>query len=153
VARLPGVIEQLLNQRMTLFSSPNEVTLIARGPSLTSAYQGALILREGANVTATGFSGAGFRHGPLQWGYNRDIILFNGFGRYRELQMRLHHDLVMQGNRIHQIGMDCADWLLPKVHDDLLPLAEIILVERLLVSWALEKGLEPGKLAHKVSRE
>lgn len=151
---LPGVIEQLLNQTVSLPHAPSELTLIARGPSLTSAYQGALILREGATITATGFSGGGFRHGPLQWAYQRDIVLFNGFGRYLELQKGLTRDLLAQHNRVYQIGNEqSADWLLPMVPEELLPLAEVVIVERMLVEWALEKGMEPGKLAHKVSRE
>lgn len=152
---LPALIEQLSDQPMIFPAVPSDVTLIGRGPSLVSAYQGALILREGANVTATGFSGAGFRHGPLQWGRGRDLILFNGWGRYHDLQEHLYRDLVQQGNRIHRIGMDAAfsNWSVPVVHQDLLPLAEIIIIERLLVFWALAQGIEPGKLAHKVSRE
>lgn len=153
LAPLPDQIAGLLHQPMVLPSVPHDVTLIGRGPSLTSAYQGALILREGANITATGFSGAGFRHGPLQWAYDRDLILFSGWGRYRVLQEQLYGDLVQQGNRIYQLGMGPTTWSLPVVPDDLLPLLEIILIERLLVSWAIDQGIEPGKLVHKVSRE
>ncbi len=153
LAPIPAQIERLLNEPMLFPSVPRDLTLIGRGPSLTSAYQGALILREGANVTATGFSGAGFRHGPLQWGYDRDLISFSGWGRYRALQDQLYRDLVQQGNRIYQLGSEPADWSLPTAHNDLLPLLEIIIIERLLVSWAAEQGIEPGKLAHKVSRE
>lgn len=69
------------------------------------------------------------------------------------LQEQLYGDLVQQGNRIYQLGMGPTTWSLPVVPDDLLPLLEIILVERLLVSWAIEQGIEPGELVHKVSRE
>ncbi len=152
LASVPETLQLLLEGTEQFPPAPQELTLIARGPSLTSALQGALILREGAAVTATGFSGGGFRHGPMQWAENRDVLFFLGHNPYRGLQSKLAEELA-SSNRKYTIGVDPATWSIPNLESAFIPIVEIAVVERMMVQWALEKGIEPGKLLHKVSRE
>ncbi len=152
LAPVPETIQRWLERTEEFPRAPQELTLIGRGPSLTSALQGALILREGAAVTATGFSGGGFRHGPMQWAENRDVLFFLGHEPYRALQNKLAEELA-SSNRKYTIGVEPATWSMPNLEPALVPIVEIAVIERMMVQWALEKGLKPGKLLHKVSRE
>lgn len=151
---LPELLERLVNAPVTdPDPPPPELTLVARGPSLASALEGALLLRQAAHVTASGFSGATFRHGAWEWAHERSLIVFLGRGVHRELQSRLAVDLAARGNRLLTIGLGEGDVALPPLPASLAPMAEIIPVQHLAVGWAQRQGLEPGVLPDKVTRE
>ncbi|CAB1127733.1 conserved protein of unknown function [Candidatus Hydrogenisulfobacillus filiaventi] len=151
---LPDLLQRLVDQP---FDDPGpvppEVTFVARGPSLASALEGALLLRQAAHVTASGFSGAGFRHGAWEWARDRSLVVFLGRGVHRELQSRLAVELTARGNRLLTIGLGEGDVALPPLPASLAPLAEIVPVQHLAVAWAAAQGLEPGRLPGKVTRE
>src|SRR5579863_5209333 len=58
--------EELIPPTVEFFNHPTYTVLMSRGPDLSSAYQGALMLKEVVRLGAEGTSAAQFRHGPIE---------------------------------------------------------------------------------------
>jgi len=131
------------------------LTVIGRGLSLTSAHQTALILREGAHLTATAYSGGAFRHGPLEWvGPGKQFIVFMGSEPHRAMQQRLVTDITNRGANVFTVGDSPNDsWRAPAEEPALGPLIEILPMERFMVAAAEARGLVPGELSAKVTQQ
>lgn len=79
-------IRDLINQRQAvqpfsdaLFSAPHQrVAYIATGAYASSALTGALITKEASKVSAEGFIGGEFRHGPLETSGNGMLAVLMG---------------------------------------------------------------------------
>jgi glutamine---fructose-6-phosphate transaminase (isomerizing) len=153
---LPHAMDEVLRTSYDFagFSS-DAVTVVGRGLSLTSAYQTALILREGAHLAASAYSGGAFRHGPLQWaGPGAEFVIFTGSESYRSLQDQLIGDLRRRGADVMTIGDDSQDtWRIPPPEPELAPILEILPAQRLMVDAAERQGLTPGELTVKVTRQ
>ena len=63
--------------------------ILARGPNLPAALQGALLLKEVAKIPAEGMSSGEFAHGPIEIVSRRISVVVLGGGRTSELQHRL----------------------------------------------------------------
>jgi glucosamine--fructose-6-phosphate aminotransferase (isomerizing) len=138
------------------------VFILGRGPSLTSAMTGSLILKEAAKVHAEGMSSGQFRHGPLELaspGFS--AIVFASSGRTKALNLRLAQDIAEFGGKVVLIGGEkdthpkgILTLNLPALKELFAPLAEIVPVQLLARRLAIEKGLKPGEFekAKKVTR-
>jgi glucosamine--fructose-6-phosphate aminotransferase (isomerizing) len=135
--------------------SSDVITVVGRGFSLASAHQAALILREGAHLAASAYSGGAFRHGPLQWaGPDAQFVVFTGSSPYRVLQEALIDDLQGRGSTVFTIGAGSDDtFRIPQSAPELAPLLEILPVQRLMVHAAQQRHLVPGELTMKVTRQ
>ncbi len=125
--------------------------LLARGPSLASAYEGALLFHEVAKRAAVAMAIASFRHGPVEV-VDQDFrgFIFAPQDCTRDLNLSLARDLVRFGGRIQLVGpstgasqglQGCA---VPAVSETLTPLCEIVPIQAAACQLALLRGIEPG---------
>ncbi|MGB7413049.1 MAG: SIS domain-containing protein [Thermosynechococcaceae cyanobacterium] len=128
------------------------VALIGRGPSLTSALNGGLILKEAVRLPAEGFSGGRFRHGPMELlSPQVGCIVFTTPGKTLELSQRLAIDIAERGGQLVTIGdaissaKPHAHLPLPAVDEALSPIVEILGPQLLAAKLAEQKGLTPGE--------
>jgi glucosamine--fructose-6-phosphate aminotransferase (isomerizing) len=129
--------------------------LLGRGPSLATAYEGALNIEESAKLPAIGIQAAEFRHGPLEIARpGQTALVFAGEPSVRILNLKLWRDLKAKGVNtlwIEQPGkdFDLDDRLpMPGAFGIGLPLAEIVPVQLLCVHLCLELGLTPGQFRY-----
>lgn len=133
------------------FDCQSPVHLLARGPSIATAMEGALLFNEVAKHPAIGMSIASFRHGPVELVDER----FRGFvfapaGRTRQLNLALAQDLTHFGGQVRVIGPPLGDhpeigWCdVPECSEMLAPLFEIIPVQVAALRMAQIRGVAPG---------
>jgi glucosamine--fructose-6-phosphate aminotransferase (isomerizing) len=127
------------------------IYLLARGPSIASAQEGALLFHEIAKNPAVAMPIASFRHGPVE------VVdeLFRGIvfipdGATRDLNLALASDLVAFGGRVRLVGpkvfgLEHAEWCgTPRVSQELAPLFEILPLQAAAFQLAVLRGIEPG---------
>lgn len=126
-------------------------TLLGRGPAVSSAMTGALILKEAARLNAVGLSGGQFRHGPMEaLSPAMGVILFANPGQTSSLSGQLAADIHQRGGVVVLVGAPEAPagvstLALPRVDEYLSPILEIVAVQLLAARLASEKGIVPGK--------
>ncbi len=127
------------------------IHLLARGPSCSSALEGALLFNEIAKFPAIGMPVASFRHGPVELVDNNFRgIIFAQVGETQGLNLALAKDLVRFGGRVRVIGPapECSselDWCdIPVVPEALSPLFEIVPVQVAALRLAELRGILPG---------
>jgi glucosamine--fructose-6-phosphate aminotransferase (isomerizing) len=111
---------------------------VARGPSLASAHEAALLLHEAARTPCTPISGPQFRHGPVEAaGPSIRAVVFPS-ATTRELDLALAADLERMGSivRICDEGQ--------RVAHPFAPLIEIIPIQAAACALAQSKGIDPG---------
>lgn len=129
--------------------------LLARGASLASAYEGALLFHEVAKCPAVPMPIASFRHGPVE------VVdsVFRGFvfvphDHARELNMALARDLVRFGGEIRLIGpsLNSEDrqvgFEIPAVPQTLAPMFEIVPLQFAALRLAILRGVDPGSFRY-----
>ncbi len=154
---LPGFASLVETSMNTLavwdpFLTPESALyLLARGPSLASASEGALLFHEVAKSPAVAMPIASFRHGPVEVvDPNFRGFVFVPQDASRELNLSLAHDLVEFGGRIRMIGppaapSQAADWCsIPSASQSLAPLFEIVPLQAAAFQFAVLRGIEPG---------
>ena len=130
---------------------PATVYLLARGPSLASAHEGALLFHEVAKSPAVAMPIASFRHGPVEVvDQNFRGILFAPQDSTRDLNLSLARDLVDFGGRIRLIGpsgpaLRDPQWCdVPSAAETLQPILEIVPLQAAAFQLAVLRGIEPG---------
>lgn len=125
------------------------LVVLGRGPSVASAWTGALVLKEASKVSAEGLTAAAFRHGPLELADERlAAIMLQGPAQTAALNRRLGGELVGLGTCVIWLGDHCppgaflAD--LPPVGVEALPIVEAVPLQLASVALAVRQGLEPG---------
>jgi len=139
-----------------VFLSPSATPyLLARGPSLASAHEGALLFHEIAKSPAVAMPIASFRHGPVEIvDQNFRGFVFAPEGPTRDLNLSLAHDLVHFGGEIRLIGpsgsqVQDARWCdIPTVPEALAPLFEIVPLQAAAFQLAVLRGIEPGSFRY-----
>jgi glucosamine--fructose-6-phosphate aminotransferase (isomerizing) len=137
------------------FAPDAAIYLLARGPSLASAHEGALLFHEVAKSPAVAMPTASFRHGPVEV-VDRHFggIVFAPLGVTRDLNLSLARDLVEFGGRIRLIGPSgphlqgtywCAT---PSVPQTLAPLFEILPLQAAAFQLAVLRGIDPGSFRY-----
>ncbi len=114
------------------------IYLLARGASLGSAMEGALLFHEVAKFPAISMGAGNFRHGPVEVVDSKfRAIVFAPNDATRELNLALTRDLTHLGAQVH-----CID---PDAPAALAPVIEIVPVQ--LAAWRLAewRGIVPGK--------
>jgi glucosamine--fructose-6-phosphate aminotransferase (isomerizing) len=156
-ALLPA-FSQLVAQNMeaiqdwdSFLDNGSPVHLLARGPSYSSALEGALLFNEIAKAPAVSMPVGSFRHGPVEL-VDRDFrgIIFAQHGRTQELNLSLAGDLVRFGGRVRVIGpyqpsSPTVEWCsIPAVPEMLSPIFDIVPVQVAALRMAELKGIAPG---------
>lgn len=151
------------------FGHPPYVALMARGPDLASAYQGALTLKEVTRLGAEAISAAQFRHGPIEIvnPEHRYVIFARGATRGQRAPagkfcVRLAQDIRAHDGRVLlltdlPVESETNIRLLrvDSIRLGLGTLVDTVYIQLLAHELALRAGLEPGKfwIAEGVTRE
>lgn len=148
------------------------IYLLARGPSIASAIEGALLFKETAKAPAVSMAVASFRHGPVEI-VDRTFrgLIFAPSDPTRTLNLALASDLVRFGGRVRVIGpaesessepswwrdlSPALTWCAtPEVPPLLQPIVEIVPVQLAALRLAQLRGVVPGqfRFAPQVARD
>jgi glucosamine--fructose-6-phosphate aminotransferase (isomerizing) len=131
--------------------------ILARGPNLPAALQGALLLKEVAKIPAEGMSSGEFAHGPIEALSRRISVVVLGGGRTSKLQYRLAlrskalHARALMITPAKVRGADSISY--GEIDENLAVFPCAVLLELLAYHTALKKRLNPDqfKVIHKVT--
>jgi glucosamine--fructose-6-phosphate aminotransferase (isomerizing) len=131
------------------------IHLLARGPSCSSALEGALLFNEIAKFPAIGMQVASFRHGPVELVDSKFRgVIFAQVGGTRDLNLALAQDLIRFGGQVRVIGPAQTrasefEWCdIPAVPEALSPLFEIVPVQVAALRMAELRGIVPGSFRY-----
>jgi glutamine---fructose-6-phosphate transaminase (isomerizing) len=125
--------------------------LVARGPSITSAYNGALGLQEAARLPAAGYVGSQFRHGPMEVLSSQfATFLFTLPDRTLALSQRMAQDIYDRGGCLVTIGaavpeLNCAHIEVHSLNEWVNPIVDIVPIQLLVAQLAEARGIVPGQ--------
>lgn len=171
-AGMPKAIDDIVTgwrERTKVFAEfagmgAEHLDILARGPSLASAWQGTLILRELCHVKTAGFNVGLFRHGLIP-GMKRGgcQIVFAPKGVTHHLTMGLVEEVIALGGRIILVTNEDVKpkdrlmvWRLPDLPDAYelhMPVLEILIIELLGILFAERLGMEPGEGIAKITEK
>lgn len=139
---------------MNMLRNAGFIQLVARGPSMAAAQQGALMFMEGARIPASSLLSGEFRHGPMELvkrGFL--IIILAPQGETHDQHVKLAGDILGFGGRV--IFMSNKDPRLlsdeflfveiPCVDENLFSIPAIIPLQLMVNNCAIEKGFTPGE--------
>ncbi len=114
---------------------------LARGPALAAACEGCLLMNELARRPATWYNAAEFRQGPIEAVTPADVLfVFASDGPTADLNRALIRDLEATGATVYEIPAVPAT--LPEC---LAPIPQIIPIQLIAYSLALDAGILPGE--------
>ena len=143
--------ESLLEPAFDAVRDATSFALVARGPSIASACNGALVLQEAARKPAAGFVGSQFRHGPMEMlSPQLATLLFTLPGRTLALSQGMAKDIGDRGGTLVTIGtkvpgLDNAHVPLPEMNEWVSPMVDIVVVQLLVAKLAEAAGIVPGE--------
>jgi glutamine---fructose-6-phosphate transaminase (isomerizing) len=143
--------ESLLEPAFDAVREATSFALVARGPSIASAYNGALVLQEAARKPAAGFVGSQFRHGPMEMlSPQLATLLFTLPGRTLALSQGMAKDIGDRGGTLVTIGskvpgLSNAHIPLPEMNEWVSPMVDIVVVQLLVAKLAEAAGIVPGE--------
>ncbi len=129
---------------------PASLYLLARGASLASAYEGALLFHEVSKSPAVTMPIASFRHGPVEVVDQQfRAAIFAPQDHTREFNLALAHDIVRFGGQVRVIGQPGSshqlEWTsVPAASSTLAPIFEIVPLQAAAYQLAVLRGIEPG---------
>lgn len=133
--------------RSSELASCRAAMILARGPKLPAALQGALLMKEVAKIPAEGMSSGEFAHGPVEAISRRISIVVLGGGRTSKLQCRL----ALQSKALHSRtlmtapgevrGVDSIAY--GEIEENLAVFPCAAILELLAYHTALKKSLNP----------
>ena len=133
------------------------LTIIARGPSISTAHQSALMCKEAIKIPAYSMLGGEFRHGPMEMvGEQTKTVLFAPLGRTYTQNIKMAEDIARFGGKVLLITnseyvSDNSNILVEKVQvdDEYLFAIEAILPMQLFVDmYAKKQGFYAGSFSH-----
>jgi glucosamine--fructose-6-phosphate aminotransferase (isomerizing) len=144
---------------LEFFDAPPYVALMARGPDLASAYQGALTFKEVARLAAEPISAAQFRHGPIeivQPAHRYIVFARRGLHargpRTAELSLGLARDIQSHGGRVllitdqpFEVVSNTRLIRVEPLRTCIGTLVDIVFLQLLAHDLAVRDGREPGK--------
>jgi glucosamine--fructose-6-phosphate aminotransferase (isomerizing) len=155
--------EVLMPPTVEFFDRPPYVALMSRGADLSTAYQGALMLKEVVRLAAEPISAAQFRHGPMEIiNPSHRYIIIARQGKTGKLLLKLADDIRKRSGRVLLFTdmpfKDLTNVRLVRVEPlrlGLGTLVDSIYIQLLAHDAAVGAGLEPGKfeIAENVTRE
>jgi len=133
------------------------LTIIARGPAISTAHQSALIFKEAIKIPAFSMLGGEFRHGPMEMvGKQTKTVLFAPLGRTFSQNIKMAEDIARFGGKVLLITNsdyipDTKNILVEsvKAKDEYLFALEAILPMQMFVDlYAKKQGFYAGSFAH-----
>jgi glutamine---fructose-6-phosphate transaminase (isomerizing) len=142
--------ESKLEPAVAAVQQATSFALVARGPSIASACNGALVLQEAARKPAAGFVGSQFRHGPMELlSPQLATLLFTLPGRTLALSQGMAKDICDRGGCLVTIGsqvpgLNNPHIPLPEMDEWVSPMVNIVGVQLLVAKLAEAAGITPG---------
>ncbi len=151
-ARAAGALEAALDDAFARTGAGIDpggpLVFLARGPSLASARQAALMFQEVVAIPAAAMSAAAFRHGPLEMaGSSLRAVVLLPYGLTASLVENLAVEIERLGARVIRIAdarLGGGDFRHPPVEEELAPLVNIAPAQALAYRTAVALGREPG---------
>lgn len=148
IASLVGESQSVLEMTERLFTASRpRVAYIGTGAFAANALTGALITKEASKVSAEGFVGGEFRHGPLETSGEGMLAVLLGKPGDETLE-KLACEMLANGTQVVTIGQTAyaGSALLPVPEGDELSqlLCGFIYIEHLTVALAKKNGFIPG---------
>ncbi|MEK5166931.1 SIS domain-containing protein [Paenibacillus sp. FSL R5-0527] len=157
--RAADVIEEHLNReeeyrkRIVDFINPEKpLVLLGRGPSVYTARQGSLTLKETARIFAEAASAPQFRHGPFELiKENLQAIFFNPKGATFETNKKYVLEMAELGAKVlyvsdeelgHERVMSLA---IPSVHEYVSPIPYSLVIQLAAIELSAKRGLVAGE--------
>lgn len=147
-------IDRQIKSLPSAFVSADFLAFVGRGPSLASARTGSLITQEASKLPCAGFSGGGFRHGPLELARpGFAAVIFGGADDTRSYSKGLAEQICALGGRVAYVSpretdrTSCARLSviqIPNPAPAILPILEIVPIQLLSIPLARAKGHEPA---------
>ena len=136
-----------VGQLMPLLEGVDDIFIVGRGPSISAAGTGGLILKESTHYHAEGLSAAAFRHGPFEMLSDTVFALvLEGDARSAAFSRALVDDVRAAGARSALVSSAAEGvFRLPECAERMRPLMEMLPVEMLTLALAAIKGREPGR--------
>jgi glucosamine--fructose-6-phosphate aminotransferase (isomerizing) len=137
------------------FGVPEHLWLLGRGPAVSAAATGALIIKEASRVHAEGMSAPQFRHGPLEGaGPGRAALVLATPGPLGDLDLALAREMAEAGMAVAAVLLEprpsppgVLPVHLPACPAHLAPLVQVLPAQLLARRFALARGLTPGSFA------
>jgi glucosamine--fructose-6-phosphate aminotransferase (isomerizing) len=149
--------ESWVNEAISFIGELPALTLIARGPGVSTALQSGLMFKETTKIPAFGILGGEFRHGPMemvQEGFKS--VLFASKGKTLEQSLNMAKDIAEFGGKV--ILITNADIELShkniltipvSIQDEFLfSIQSIIPIQLFIDLYAKRKGYEAGSFSH-----
>lgn len=145
--------EAEMNEVFKALGEGSQFTLLARGPSMATALEGALLLKEGAKVNAEAMNGGQFRHGSIEVVDDRYRgFVFSAGASVAELDERLAEQIAQCGGTVALVSPQAAGGVaasihrtvVPRVNEFLAPLVQILPVQLFAYRLAESHGVTPG---------
>ncbi len=137
----------------TSFRQTRAVYALARGASLASAHEAALVFHEMARFPAVALGAGHFRHGPWEV-VDEDFTahVFAPDDATYDLNISLAADIAVLGGEVRLVTArppaqplpGVTVWPVPRLDPLLTPLVEILPLQLLVYEFSLWRGLEPG---------
>lgn len=139
----PAHVEQL----MPALDGVQDIFIVGRGPSVSAAGTGGLILKESTHYHSEGLSAAAFRHGPFEMLSDSAFVLaLEGDARSAAFSRALVGDVQHAGGRSALVSTTATGvFRIPQSAERMVPLMEMLPVEMLTLALAAIKGREPGR--------
>jgi glucosamine--fructose-6-phosphate aminotransferase (isomerizing) len=136
-----------VDQLMPVVEGVDDVFVVGRGPSISAAGTGGLILKESTHYHAEGLSAAAFRHGPFEMLSDAVFVLvLEGDACSAPFSRKLVDDIREAGGRSSLVSTTAEGvFRIPVSAERIRPLMEMLPVEMLTLALAAIKGREPGR--------
>lgn len=133
------------------------LSIIARGPGISTALQSGLMFKETTKIPAFGILGGEFRHGPMemvQKGFKS--ILFASNGKTLEQSLKMANDIAHFGGKVILITnakteISNSNILVVPIEEQdefLFSIQSIIPIQLFIDSYTKKRGFEAGSFSH-----
>ncbi|MGI2329103.1 SIS domain-containing protein [Planococcus sp. YIM B11945] len=160
ILQAADIIEEVLATRFEEIGAilsetidPNwPLLLIGRGPSVITADQGGLTLKETSRIFSESLSSAQFRHGPLELLKEKfQCILFNPYGKTYELNKEMAKEIAGHGGKVIYVSdeplveKNIVSIPINSVHEFVSPIIYSCVVQIAAIKLCEKKGLVAGE--------
>ncbi len=143
--KMREVLKNIFERTMTVAEAIKDMNVgfvLGSGANYPTALEGALKLRETANLYYEGFAAREFLHGPIQLVSDRTPVLAILPSRFKEVLRKVRS----YGAPVVRIGFDHEDELrIPRISEELSPIIAVIPLQTLAYSLSILRGLNPDR--------
>ncbi|MCF6222517.1 MAG: SIS domain-containing protein [Flavobacteriaceae bacterium] len=147
----------VINDVLKFLGELQALQIIARGSCYSPALQSALMFKEAIKVSAAGYLGGEFRHGPMEMVQNGfKSILLAPKGKTFNQNLKMAQDIVAHGGKVilitnaDVVSSGANMMVLPIQEEDefLFSIQSIIPIQLIIDYYAKSKGFEAGSFSH-----